>query len=231
MSNSYYKRLYLLQDKVLGLVKEQNTSFFLTGGTALSRFFLRHRYSDDLDLFTSFDPGFEKQVEKIKDCLILEFGDDFKTQIDQDYFKRFFISEPGSGIDLKLEFINDVPFHAGKLWGNEIYDKIDSWENILSNKISALSRNEERDLADLLFISYQFEFNWMEVIENAKKKDDWVEEIKVSKYLFDVETLSGIKFMDENLKPVDLIPDFKIMAKDLIKGTNNSLYGRRNKST
>ena len=28
-------------------------SFFLTGGTALSAFFLEHRYSEDLDFFTA----------------------------------------------------------------------------------------------------------------------------------------------------------------------------------
>jgi len=29
-----------------------NEVFFLTGGTALSAFFLQHRYSEDLDFFT-----------------------------------------------------------------------------------------------------------------------------------------------------------------------------------
>jgi len=29
-----------------------NENFFLTGGTALSAFFLQHRYSEDLDFFT-----------------------------------------------------------------------------------------------------------------------------------------------------------------------------------
>jgi predicted nucleotidyltransferase component of viral defense system len=31
---------------------EQTQAFFLTGGTALSAFYLHHRYSQDIDLFT-----------------------------------------------------------------------------------------------------------------------------------------------------------------------------------
>ncbi|MFH1146292.1 MAG: nucleotidyl transferase AbiEii/AbiGii toxin family protein [Pseudomonadota bacterium] len=32
--------------------------FYLTGGTALSRHYFAHRYSDNLDLFVNKDPDF-----------------------------------------------------------------------------------------------------------------------------------------------------------------------------
>ncbi|MDR0646755.1 MAG: nucleotidyl transferase AbiEii/AbiGii toxin family protein [Elusimicrobiota bacterium] len=38
------------------------TRFFLTGGTALSRAYLRHRYSDDLDFFVNNDGEYSKQL-------------------------------------------------------------------------------------------------------------------------------------------------------------------------
>lgn len=35
-------------------------NFFLTGGTALSVFYLHHRYSKDIDLFSVIQPQFER---------------------------------------------------------------------------------------------------------------------------------------------------------------------------
>lgn len=43
----YNNVLYPLQDKVFPLFND--TPFYLTGGTALSRGYFNHRYSDDLD--------------------------------------------------------------------------------------------------------------------------------------------------------------------------------------
>ena len=46
-----YKKLYDLQDRVLGIVFSREHDFYLTGGTALHRFYYNLRYSDDLDFF------------------------------------------------------------------------------------------------------------------------------------------------------------------------------------
>ncbi len=47
-----YAALYRLQDEVLAELVTLGTGFYLGGGTALSRFYLQHRYSDDLDFFS-----------------------------------------------------------------------------------------------------------------------------------------------------------------------------------
>ena len=54
----YQENLYPLQDGVLNLVKNCKTHFYLTGGTALSRIYYNHRYSDDLDFFVNADIKF-----------------------------------------------------------------------------------------------------------------------------------------------------------------------------
>ncbi|MBE0643870.1 MAG: nucleotidyl transferase AbiEii/AbiGii toxin family protein [Bacteroidetes bacterium] len=52
---SYYQdSLYPLQDRCLAVLAALGTPFYLTGGTALSREYLQHRYSDDLGFF-AFD--------------------------------------------------------------------------------------------------------------------------------------------------------------------------------
>jgi len=52
MGSLDYKKLYALQDEVLEKVFAVEDEFYLTGGTALSRFYQEKRYSDDLDFFT-----------------------------------------------------------------------------------------------------------------------------------------------------------------------------------
>ena len=54
LSAYYEENLYPLQNGVLRAVENCKTRFYLTGGTALSRAYYRHRYSDDLDFFVNF---------------------------------------------------------------------------------------------------------------------------------------------------------------------------------
>ena len=49
LSQYYEENLYPLQDGVMNILAHSDTDFFLTGGTALSRAYYNHRYSEDLD--------------------------------------------------------------------------------------------------------------------------------------------------------------------------------------
>jgi len=59
------EKLYPLQNGVLNLVKKLKTPFFLTGGTAHSRFYFNHRFSDDLDFFVINESKYNKYVQVI----------------------------------------------------------------------------------------------------------------------------------------------------------------------
>ncbi len=54
----YLTFLYPFQDGIISLLKELDTAFYLTGGTALSRGYFNHRFSDDLDYFVNADPDY-----------------------------------------------------------------------------------------------------------------------------------------------------------------------------
>jgi len=56
-------------DRVLALIRQADTAFYLTGGTALGRHYLHHRYSDDLDLFVNQAVDFRDQVKKALEAL------------------------------------------------------------------------------------------------------------------------------------------------------------------
>ncbi|MDO5576553.1 MAG: nucleotidyl transferase AbiEii/AbiGii toxin family protein [Fibrobacter sp.] len=52
--SAYYKEsLYPIQNKILSVLQSLKVPFYLTGGTALSRGYYNHRFSDDLDLFVN----------------------------------------------------------------------------------------------------------------------------------------------------------------------------------
>jgi len=60
MSEDYYtNKLYPFQDLVLKKIMQVDDTFYLTGGTALGRYYLKHRYSDDLDLFVNRENDFK----------------------------------------------------------------------------------------------------------------------------------------------------------------------------
>ena len=54
----YFEILYPFQDRVLQMLSGLETGFYLSGGTAASRGYLDHRFSDDLGLFVDDDDRF-----------------------------------------------------------------------------------------------------------------------------------------------------------------------------
>jgi predicted nucleotidyltransferase component of viral defense system len=176
MQKNYYQNiLYPLQDKVLSIVRKLSVDFYLTGGTALSRAYLNHRFSDDLDFFVNQNPAFEKQVELIIKSLRNE-GLEIEIAVTGDSFARIIVNE-GNAI-LKIDFVNDVPYRTGVPISTKLFNKTDSIANILSNKLTALTRHSEKDIADLVFIALKFDFNWVEIFKEASEKDLWVNPVE-----------------------------------------------------
>lgn len=218
MSDHYYKtKLYPLQDRVLQEIGKTHTSFYLTGGTLLSRFILHHRYSDDLDFFVNADPDFLDKVRKAM-VPVLERFPQAELSSSQEAYVRYFVQEE----DLKLKIESGQPARIT----NGIY--VDTWENILSNKVTALSRNAAKDFIDILFISMKFTFNWEVIIDDAKKKDAYINEIEVSERLmnFDLSLLKDVTFPAEVDQSKITSEYFQILACESLHGFDNSLYGR-----
>ena len=218
----YLNKLYPLQDKVLQVMKDLNSKFYLTGGTVVSRFIASHRYSDDLDFFLNMDKDFLLEATKVKDKLSLHFRSNIEVTYNSDTFYRIMVTDADTV--LKLDFVNDVGFHSGDFVENLYYHKLDNAKNILSNKLSALQRNAAKDISDILFLSFTQVFNWLDIIEDAQKKDTWVNEIDVATYLdsYDISQLETVLWTK--------VPDYNYLkqclhtiAKDILLGAENSL--------
>jgi len=193
MDSSHYSTLYQLQDEVLSKIFNESTGFYLTGGTALSRFYLNHRYSDDLDFFTHDTTGFPDSFRLLLGK-ISGMWDDVSLEVDARDFKRVQIKS--EQIELKLDFVSDrVPRIGLPIQLRGVY--IDTVRNILSNKLCAiLGRDEERDIADLIYISRERRFSWKDLLEDTMKKEGFqLEDLVFRLDSFPLEALESIPFI------------------------------------
>ncbi|MBM3219199.1 MAG: nucleotidyl transferase AbiEii/AbiGii toxin family protein [Candidatus Rokubacteria bacterium] len=143
----FLERLYPLQDAVLGRLTPLETGFYLTGGTAASRGYLQHRFSDDLDLFVNDDERFGTWAQRVIETLT--DADGWHVDVER-RGARFVRITVRAEVALKIEMVNDVPAHVGTLRMHPVLGQLDSAENILANKITALvDRREPKDLADI----------------------------------------------------------------------------------
>ena len=144
----YFEFLYPFQDRVLGRFREVETGLYLTGGTAASRGYLDHRFSEDLDFFVNDDERFGLWAERMINDLAASEAWHTEVLLREPRFVRLtLVKDVGS---LKLEFVNDVPTHVGEIRQHPVLGRLDSAENILANKLTALvDRQEPKDLADV----------------------------------------------------------------------------------
>ena len=123
------------------------SGFYLAGGTALSTFYLEHRISQDLDLFTDAEktmPPIEFLTEIIGN---LPSIDDIRYE--RLFDRRIFAATFKDGDTLKVEFTT-YPFKSiekrkkiGKL-------TVDSLLNIVTGKLFAMTdRYDPKDFVDL----------------------------------------------------------------------------------
>jgi predicted nucleotidyltransferase component of viral defense system len=170
MDNSFYlNQLYPFQDQVLKLLSPTETGFHLTGGTALSRVYLNHRFSDDLDFFVNDDPFFGLWADRI--IQRLSHSINWNTQIIQREERFVRLNLVQVDINLKIEMINDVPSRIGEPWVHPLLGRIDTAENILANKITAvLDRTAPKDLADIWGLCCQMKLSLKEAIIGAQGK-------------------------------------------------------------
>lgn len=150
--------------------KETNltTRYYLTGGTALAAFYLKHRYSEDIDFFSQHEV-YEADITAFLDYVTpkLNIIKIEPTHIGGLFMYTLIYSDQTS---LKVDFAEyDFPqVEQGKKHGN-IW--IDSLYDIAVNKLyTILSRSKARDFVDLYFCIKQEEYSWEQLFGRVKDK-------------------------------------------------------------
>jgi len=141
-------------------------------------------------------------------------------------FSRLFIksTQKTDEVVLKIDFVNDIPVHYGEIIEDKVFGKLDSIENILINKITALTRFEPKDIADIWMISKKQTFRWDDTITKAKSKDAGVNEEQAAGIIRSFPS----KFLSKIIWNIDVNTEtfFKEIAQisqELIHGVENSL--------
>jgi len=141
-------------------------------------------------------------------------------------FTQFFLFKmvKHEKIELKVDVVNDIASHYGGFEQDATLGLIDSWQNMLSNKLSAIFRYEAKDIVDIWVITKHRRFDWMSIIQEAKTKEAGIDPVVLFEILksFPTDALSTIKWVT----PVDseiFTKDLHQIADDIFQGNHNSL--------
>ncbi len=177
--------------------KELRDNFYFGGGTALSVFYLHHRYSDDLDFFS------EKEFDK---DLVIKFINDLSSQIKAEVkmtkknMVMWFELQKGKEI-LKVDFLN---FPYKRVDKGNIYQSvnIDSPLDIGTNKLLLLNLNQEaKDYVDLYFLLKDKFTIWDLINSTAIKYKLELDLISLGADFMNAEKL---EFLPRMIKPLTL---------------------------
>ncbi|HBF12752.1 MAG TPA: hypothetical protein DDW49_05095 [Deltaproteobacteria bacterium] len=134
------RQVYKQQDQILSLFKKRkNFPFVLSGGTALSRFYLHHRFSEDLDFFCE-EPDFS--FAKVE--LLMRGIGPFEMIGQTNLPSRLKVASyaAGKGLKIKVDFLED-PFSG--MWNPTLKKaesgltfRVDSIEQIFYRKFYSL---------------------------------------------------------------------------------------------
>ena len=85
--------------------------FFLTGGTALAAFYLHHRLSEDVDLFTTDDDALLLARREIR-VIANSLGQQVQSGATPPHFQMFFLESPDAPT-LKIDLVRDTDIQFG----------------------------------------------------------------------------------------------------------------------
>lgn len=204
-----------IQKQILRDLSQDKTftgNFYLTGGTALSEFYLHHRLSEDLDFFT------EVEVDKIwLNTVATKISKVIKASKDiQESFNRNLVFFNANNQIIKTEFtyfpmtlikkpllINGIP--------------IDSEIDIATNKFFTIyQKPSARHFIDLFLLLTTKNYSWEQLRKLARIKfDTHIDPIQLGSQLMKVQSVSDLPKMLIKLPESKWRKYFLQKAKDL----------------
>lgn len=189
--------------------------FYLTGGTALSVFYLKHRLSEDLDFFTEEENQVIRTI-KLAETIASKIKGKIKLNRSFKSYVEFFIKR-GNEL-LKCDFAQDSPFRLGKKIFNKEYGIfVDNSLDIFCNKISALyDRGEPKDFVDVYFIDKEI-MPFERVLKEAKKKHIGIDNYWLAVSMAKIKDVNILPKMIKTVKIEELKIFFEKKAKWLME--------------
>jgi len=175
-----------------------SSTFYFTGGTALSLYYLKHRLSIDLDFFseTTFDP-------QILSDKVVALAEKLEATVEyipiEDITHVFNLTFPSKQV-VKIDFAR-YPYK--RVERNRIIDgiQVDSVMDIAINKLLTVEqRSEVKDFVDLYFLLQQFTI-W-DLLEGVRIKF----RVKLDPFIIgsDFLKVENFEYLPEMIKPLTL---------------------------
>lgn len=199
--------------------------FYLTGGTALAEFYLGHRRSYDLDLFTAetglvihFSRTLEKSLGSQSDYLIRPMRR-FESFVE--------LEAEGYGEKVQIHLAYDSPFRWGKPLQSEYGVNVNDYQDLIVDKVLAFfGRWTQRDAVDLFEIIKKEKIG--PLLDKAKEKDPGFDLYWFAAALVEVE-----RYPDNIEKwPVDVVVEIDAkMLKETFLQLSREIMGRIKESS
>lgn len=161
-------KLSALQQELVAAFFSEPSAFFLTGGAALAGYFLGHRLTDDLDLFSPPVESMELAVQRLRRATST-VGATVEALQEAPDFRRFAVQR-GAEVTLVDLVIDRAPqLMVEKVMHGNV--RVDPEREIAANKVTALlGRTAPRDLVDL-FALLERGHTLEAVLADARTKD------------------------------------------------------------
>lgn len=189
-----------------------STHFYLSGGTGLAGFYLHHRFSDDIDLFTR-DVGQLVPARAVVQASLAACGLEISEGRESEEMLEYKVQgDPHPTYPLiKVDVVRDTePAFAP----TEVHGviRVDALLSIAVNKVATIfSRGwEVKDYVDLYFILKTKPFDLDALLPLAAQKDLGFDELQFAANLSRVSSLQGLvlylqRYMVQPLKADELI--------------------------
>lgn len=191
--------------------------FFLTGGTALAEFYLRHRYSDDLDLFTRMDevlPEGDRILTRVAGELNLKW----ELVNRGNRSRQYQITPEGDESPLKVDLVQDIEafVEPPKNFGGI---RVDSLLDIAVNKVDCIfSRSTEvKDYVDLYFLLNETDCTLDGLMALVRTKQGGFDSLVLAAQLSDVGQFTFLPRMTKSVTLKELSDFFLEKSQELFK--------------
>lgn len=183
-------KLSAWQEQVLREFFAREQGFFLTGGAALVGFYLGHRRTDDLDLFTADEDAFEGGVRTVHEIAAV-LGAHLEARRTGPGFRRFVLTRGDDAVVVDLVLDRAAGETVSRPQRSGVV--LDPPEEILANKLTALAaRAEVRDLIDVMMLEREG-LRVEDALEAALMKDGGCTPATLAWVLSQIEIADGAK--------------------------------------
>jgi hypothetical protein len=162
---AYYETtLSPLQNRILSVVATYGEALVLTGGTALARLYLHHRYSDDLDFFTA--EGHAGVLGRDLANRLTREGFEVQPVTESVAFTRMMVGD--GTLRIQVDVAPDSP-RVEPAAPSALGAHAHALRDIAANKIAAFEdRSEVKDAVDLYHLTRRFA--WDALFADAERK-------------------------------------------------------------